>query len=559
MANTKINDLAVQANPTGNMQLETDIGGSIPNKLILGDNPTDTFTTTSKTIMGSVNELNKSYAQIYWVESNGNDSDTGLNNQHSFLTHQKGIDTATLQTPTASNQYAIKTNDAGFYILATDLDYTSEYIYINANNAAFQINNTIKMKQNTSFVFDQLTVQTLPFQTRGIYRNVASGAGISYVRGNSYISASVGTFAFDLYEGTMDSAIEEVNILASEKFARLHNGATLFHHGKNVSGDIEIQSTGGYAFVQLTGNYTGNIIVGDTGSANIYMVINGEFNGNITTSATVPGAQIIIRCGKRTGGSDSGLGTIKVYDFDALHLPDGTTVVTQSPGDNSTKPASTAYADAAVCAAVVPIVDTLTISSPGQTAFTLSQTPNSNASVNLYLNGQRATTYTLGGTSLTWTGVALAVTDELIAWYGVAGTSSDKYVFLAATNYTANRNGYRINPIAGAGSQYFTFEIPLDFNSFVISPRFVLSTRGTVTNGDIDFSSTYAGNGEATNTHTESDTTSTYNFASADTFYTIDLSGILSSVSAGDRIGIFWDNNGIGTYADVYGIEYTYN
>ena len=57
MANKKINDLALQANPTGNMQIETDIGGITPNKLLLGDNPAETFATSSKTIMGSINEL----------------------------------------------------------------------------------------------------------------------------------------------------------------------------------------------------------------------------------------------------------------------------------------------------------------------------------------------------------------------------------------------------------------------------------------------------------------------------------------------------------------------
>jgi len=57
MANKKINDLALQANPTGNMQIETDIGGITPNRLLLGDNPAETFATSSKTIMGSINEL----------------------------------------------------------------------------------------------------------------------------------------------------------------------------------------------------------------------------------------------------------------------------------------------------------------------------------------------------------------------------------------------------------------------------------------------------------------------------------------------------------------------
>lgn len=555
MANTKINDLAAQANPTGNMQLETDIGGSTANKIILGDNPADTFTTTSKTIMGAMNELNKSNAQMYWVESNGSDSETGLNDMHPFLTHQKGIDTAALQSPGALNQFVIKTNDAGEYILSTALNYTHEYIHIDAYNAKFQINDIINLKQNTSLRIKHITVQELPFQTRGIVKGIGSGNGIAYINGDSYKSISVGTRAISVLEGTALSQIEEVNIITNSQFAYIANGAYLAHSGKNVNGDIQIADTGGFIYVNIVGNYTGNIIIGDTANAQVRLDIGGDFNGNINTSATTPGAAVIIRCGRRTGGTNSGLGTVKIYDFYTLDLPNGSAATTQSAGDNSTKIATTAYVDNGI----VPIVDTLTISSPGQTAFTLSQTPNSNASVNVYLNGQRSTTYTLVGVSLTWTGVTLATSDELIAWYGSAGTSSDKYIFLAATNYDSNDTGYRGQAIAGTGSQYFTFVIPSDFNSFVINPRFIVTARSGVTGVDIDLSSTYAGNGEVKNTHTESDTTSTYDFSVADTFYTIDLSGILSSVSAGDRIGIYFDNKGIGTTLDVYGIEYTYN
>ncbi len=73
--------------------------------------------------------------------------------------------------------------------------------------------------------------------------------------------------------------------------------------------------------------------------------------------------------------------------------------------------------------AVVAKQETLVVSSPGQTAFTLAQTPSGTDSFGLYLNGQlreETTDYTFTGTSLTWNdpgGLTLKTTDQLIAWY----------------------------------------------------------------------------------------------------------------------------------------------
>jgi hypothetical protein len=69
----------------------------------------------------------------------------------------------------------------------------------------------------------------------------------------------------------------------------------------------------------------------------------------------------------------------------------------------------------------------LTINSAGQTAFTLSQTPQSSASVKIYLNGQLCYNnvngdYVLSGTSLTWQGITLATSDRLIAVYNSEST-----------------------------------------------------------------------------------------------------------------------------------------
>lgn len=79
------------------------------------------------------------------------------------------------------------------------------------------------------------------------------------------------------------------------------------------------------------------------------------------------------------------------------------------------------YADNAIQR--VPHQYIITISSPGQTVFTLTSSPNSAATFGLFLNGQHRvspTDYTVSGTTLTWNdpeSVTLDPSDELIAWY----------------------------------------------------------------------------------------------------------------------------------------------
>lgn len=69
--------------------------------------------------------------------------------------------------------------------------------------------------------------------------------------------------------------------------------------------------------------------------------------------------------------------------------------------------------------AIIAKRDNLTISTPGQTAFTLSQIPSGTDSFGLFLNGNQVkdTDYSFVGTSLTYSGTALKTTDRLLAWY----------------------------------------------------------------------------------------------------------------------------------------------
>ena len=72
--------------------------------------------------------------------------------------------------------------------------------------------------------------------------------------------------------------------------------------------------------------------------------------------------------------------------------------------------------------------ENLTISTPGQTAFTLASTPIDPAKSQLYLNGQLriyggGADYTISGTTLTWNdpgGLTLKTTDDFQIWYNIS-------------------------------------------------------------------------------------------------------------------------------------------
>lgn len=214
------------------------------------------------------------------------------------------------------------------------------------------------------------------------------------------------------------------------------------------------------------------------------------------------------------------------------------------------------------------VEDILTVSAPGQTAFTLSSTPKGNAAFALYLNGQwrlRGTDYTQTGTSLTWldpSGLTLVTTDVLVARYNdTALASLTKEIFIAATDYNANLGNLRTREVAGTGAHRFTFYVPNQVQNILSIKLVGIVSAGAAGSGkDIDLASEYGQIGEPSNQHTESDTTSTYDFTGKSGQYTevIDLTVVLTSILPGDYAGIFVDHNGIGGPIDYLGVKIQY-
>jgi hypothetical protein len=103
-------------------------------------------------------------------------------------------------------------------------------------------------------------------------------------------------------------------------------------------------------------------------------------------------------------------------------LPTGTTAVTQSPGDNSTKLATTAYVDASG-SSTTEIIQEVTIVSDGTTSFTLTHMPAETSVVRMYRNGilLSSSALALDGTSATYVstnnGNASLTTGDRIQFY----------------------------------------------------------------------------------------------------------------------------------------------
>lgn len=132
-----------------------------------------------------------------------------------------------------------------------------------------------------------------------------------------------------------------------------------------------------------------------------------------------------------------------------------------------------------------------------------------------------------------------------------------KAVFLSGTDYNADKGDWRGNGTGSNGSQNFSFRVPDDFGSLVSLELIALAT-GSNAAADIDLNSDYGAVGESDTTHSESDTTSTYNITQ-DEVNAMDISGVFSSIAAGDYCGLMVTHNAIGHVNGYLGILLKYN
>lgn len=83
---------------------------------------------------------------------------------------------------------------------------------------------------------------------------------------------------------------------------------------------------------------------------------------------------------------------------------------------------------------------------------------------------------------------------------------------------------------------FTSFKVPADFSSLT-SAHLIVIPHGSQAAANWDILSDYGAVGQSYDNHSESDTVTTYNVTDNVTF-AIDISGILTSLAAGDYVGI---------------------
>ena len=133
--------------------------------------------------------------------------------------------------------------------------------------------------------------------------------------------------------------------------------------------------------------------------------------------------------------------------------------------------------------------------------------------------------------------------------------------WFAGTDYNAIIGDYRAENILTNGVKRFTFAVPADFGTLVSLDLIGIPSAGADGAGrDIDLSSDYALVGEASNTNSESDTTTTYDLTGTTGQITAvaDLSVVFSSLAAGHVCGVAVTHNAIGGTIAYLGIRLRY-
>jgi len=103
------------------------------------------------------------------------------------------------------------------------------------------------------------------------------------------------------------------------------------------------------------------------------------------------------------------------------------------------------------------------------------------------------------------------------------------------------------------------FAVPADFSSITEAVIVVIPGNNAVSSWDIDLETNYGADGEAYTTHNETDTSSTYDFSTADSKWKeIDISGLLSSLAANDYVHVEIENNQTDDLA-VLGVRFKYS
>ena len=137
------------------------------------------------------------------------------------------------------------------------------------------------------------------------------------------------------------------------------------------------------------------------------------------------------------------------------------------------------------------------------------------------------------------------------------GGSNTRELIIAGVDFAANFNNFRERSLGAIAQFNWTFYIPFDF-SVLLAAEMIGIPMGTNAAAPIDFDTEYGAVGEVFNTHTESSVGATFAIT-LNTILAIDLSPVLSSIAAGDYVGLTYDHQGIGTTINYIGLRLFYS
>jgi hypothetical protein len=151
------------------------------------------------------------------------------------------------------------------------------------------------------------------------------------------------------------------------------------------------------------------------------------------------------------------------------------------------------------------------------------------------------------------------ITAEYILSDGRYLTGIKKEIFYPAET-SANLGNFRVRTIAGGGNFNFNFYIPVDL--FVLESAaavgIVSGAGATGTGKDIDIKINCGSSSDAYNNYSQSYTNSTYTIPTINILWELDLTNILSNLTAGDYCGLNIGHNGIGGSIGYIGIKLEY-
>ena len=142
---------------------------------------------------------------------------------------------------------------------------------------------------------------------------------------------------------------------------------------------------------------------------------------------------------------------------------------------------------------------------------------------------------------------------------GGGGEPPTKEIWIPTTHGTTmtNYGYYPVARLAGLfDDAYISFCTPHDFHS-ITEAYIAVIPRATQAAADWDIHAYYAAVGEAYNNHVGHDAASTYNVTNNQIFE-VDISGILTSLAAGDYVGVYMELEDEAHDVDVLGIMFKY-